>query len=111
MNTLTPEHVEFIRKQIKALPSDPSQAQIERTAKRLENLTYQPILMIEPPDFLRITKPGLLDFIDRIVASQDETALTEQHLNLLFHQFRFLQRLRQDDPEAWDEISELLEED
>lgn len=111
MNSLTPEHVKFIREQIEALPSDPPQAQIDRTAKRLESLSYQPILMIEPPDFLRITKPGLLDFIDQIVANQDETALTEQHLNLLLHHFRLLQRLRRDDPEAWDEVSELVEED
>ncbi|MFW5802888.1 MAG: hypothetical protein ACOCWJ_03125 [Verrucomicrobiota bacterium] len=111
MKTLTPEHVQTIRDQIKALPDDASNDQIEKTAHRLESITYQPMLIVEPPDFLRITKKRLLAFIDNLVANPGETELTEQHLNLLLHHYQLLQRLRRDEPEAWNDISELMEED
>lgn len=111
MEPLTPEHVETIRSQIEALPDDASDEQIEKTARRLESITYQPMLIVEPPDFLRITKARLLAFIDDLVANPGETELSEQHLNLLLHHYQLLQRLRRDDPEAWDDISELMEED
>lgn len=111
MEPLTPEHVQNIRRQIEALPADASNDQIEKTAHRLESITYQPMLIVEPPDFLRITKDRLLAFIDDLVANPGETELTEQHLNLLLHHYKLLQRLRRDDPDAWDDISELMEED
>ena len=111
MNQLTPEHVQSIRKQIEALPDDAAAEQIEQAAKRLEKIGYQPMLIAAPPDFLRITKTRLLAFINDLVANPGETELTEQHLNLLLHHYRLLQRLRRDEPEAWDEISELMEED
>ena len=111
MDKLTPEHIEYIRNQIKSLPETTSEQQIEETAKRLEKITYQPMLMVEPPDFLRITKEKLLNFVDQLVQDQKCENLTEQHLNLLVHHYELLQRLRNDDPEAWDEISEIMEED
>ena len=111
MNSLSPEYIEIIRKQINDLPDDSSPQKIEETAQHLETITYQPMLMVEPPDFLRITKQGLLSFIDELVANQKGKELTEQHLNLLLHHFKLLQRLRRNEPEAWDEITEVMEED
>ena len=111
MDALTPEYVEKIRQQIKALPEDASTEEMEQAAKRLEKIGYQPMLIVRPPDFLRITKSRLLSFIDELVANTEANKLSEQHLNLLLHHYRLLQRLRSDDPEAWDEISELMEED
>lgn len=111
MNPLTPEHVQAIREQIGALPEDVSQEQIERTAQRLEGICYEPVLTREPPDYLRITKERLLSFVNELANASGEEEATEQDLNLLLHQYQFLQRLRQDDPTAWDEISELWEDD
>ena len=111
MDQLTPQHAQAIRQQIEALPEDATSEQIEQAAQRLEKLDYQPMLIVEPPDFLRITKDRLLAFIDDLTANPGEKQLTEPHLNLLLHQYKLLQRLRRDDPEAWDQISELMEED
>jgi len=46
-----------------------------------------------------------------LAAASGERKATEQDLNLLLHQYQFRGRLRRNDPDAWDEISELWEED
>jgi len=111
MNSLTTEYINSIRKEIEALPEDSPPEKIEETARQLETISYQPMLIIEPLNFLRITKKGLLSFIDEQVAEQQEKELSEQHLSLLLHHFKLLQRLRRNEPEAWDEITEVMEED
>lgn len=111
MNPLTPEHVQSIRNALESLPDDVSDDRIEQTAARLEKISYEPLLIRRPPDFLRITRDRLLAFIQELATASGEGQATEQDLNLLLHQFRFLQRLRRNDPDAWDEISELWEED
>jgi hypothetical protein len=111
MNPLTPEHVQSVCKALESLPDDVSDDRIEQTAARLEKISYEPLLIRRPPGFLRITRDRLLAFIHELATASGEGQATEQDLNLLLHQFRFLQRLRQNDPEAWDEISELWEED
>lgn len=111
MHALTPEHVQTTRQAINALPDDVSRREIEQTAERLKRDSYEPLLIRKPPNFLYITKERLLAFIDELAAISDEEEVTQEDLNLLVHQYRFLQRLRRDEPEAWDEISELWEED
>ena len=111
MNPLTPEHVQAIRKEIVSLPDDVSSEQIEQTAQRLERVCYEPFLIRQPPDFLRVTKDRLLTFIEELTADSDVEATAQEDLSLLLHQYRFLLRLRRDDPDAWDEISEVWEED
>ncbi len=109
MSSLNSEEIALIKQQIESLPEDADSETIEKTAHHLEKINYQPTLMAEPPDFLRITKDELLSFIDNQLV--DKEALTEQSLSLLLHHYRLLQRLRNDDPEAWDEVSEVTEED
>lgn len=111
MNPLTPEYVDAIREAIESLPDDVQSRQIEQTDRRLESVCYQPFLIREPPDFLRITRDRLLAFIDELTRGAGEQQATEQDLNLLLHQYKFLHRLRLDDPDAWDEITELWQED
>lgn len=111
MDTLTTEHTQSIRKEIEALPGDSSSAEIEQAARQLEGDCYEPLLIHKPANFLRITKDGLLSFIDELAVQAKSEEITEQDLNLLLHQYRFLQRLRKNDPEAWDEVTELWEED
>jgi hypothetical protein len=109
MDKLTTEYAEKIIRKIESLPDDSPSEQIEQTAERLEAKSYQPILLAEPPDFLRITKGALLEFIRDLLSRQDD--LTQQHLNMLLYQYRLLQNLRRDVPEAWDEINELMDDD
>jgi hypothetical protein len=111
VNPLTQEHVDAIRARIRALPADASADQIEQAAHRLHNASYEPVLIHEPPDFLHITKERLLAYIEQLAHKQAEEQVAEQDLNLLVHQFSLLQRLRRDDPDAWDEIAELWQED
>jgi hypothetical protein len=104
-------HADAIQQQIKALPDDVDADQIEQTANRLKRFCYEPLLTRIPEDFLHITKGHLLSFIDDLVEAQDKHPVSEQDLNLLLHQYRFLQNLRRDNPETWDEISEVWEDD
>ena len=108
MNALTPEYTQTILEKIDALPADISSAQIEETARELEAMNYQPMLLNDVPDFLRITKSRLVDFITDLA---DRPGMTEQHLSLLFYHYALLQRLRRNEAEAWDEVNELMEDD
>lgn len=109
MDKLTSQYTDKICEDIQALPDDASADQIQQAAERLDAMNYQPILLIEPEDFLHITKDQLISFIRE--KAQNNNELTEQHLNLLVYQYRLLQRLRRDEPEAWDEVNELMEDD
>lgn len=111
MNALTPEHLKTIRTAIRSLPEDASQEAIEQTAHRLEQICYEPLLIRKPSDYLHITKKGLLAFIDDITSDSSGQEVTEQDVSLLLHQYQILQKLRQNDPDMWDEITELWEED
>ena len=97
---------------------------IEKTAGRLEDYRYSPILLIPVDNFLRLTKEDLIAEMKRTVElsesemrdrgftnGADLTTKKDQQLNLLTHHFALLSRLRDDEPEAWDEVSELFEDD
>jgi hypothetical protein len=97
---------------------------IESTAKRLEDYRYSPILLIPVDNFIRLTREELIDEMKRTVDlseaemrdlgftdGADLTTKKDQQLNLLVHHFSLLSRLRNDEPEAWDEVEELYEDD
>jgi hypothetical protein len=109
MNALTADYTDQICKEIESLPEDADQSRINETLQRLQAMNYQPILLVDAPGFLTMTRAGLLEFIRNLVKEKNE--LTEQHLSLLVYHYRLLQRLRRDEPEAWDEINELMEDD
>ncbi|MDK2857274.1 MAG: hypothetical protein PWQ29_509 [Verrucomicrobiota bacterium] len=109
MNALTADYTDQICKEIESLPEDADQSRIDETFQRLQAMNYQPILLVDAPGFLTMTRAGLLEFIRNLVKEQN--GLTEQHLSLLVYHYRLLQRLRRDEPEAWDEINELMEDD
>lgn len=109
MKPLTPEYTAQIQQQLQELPPDAAEATISETADRLAAMNWQPTLLADPPDFKTLTKDKLKAFIKQLTASSKD--LTEQHLSLLLYHYRLLQRLRNDEPEAWDEINELMEDD
>lgn len=109
MKPLTPEYTAQVLQQLQELPPDAADAAIAETADRLKAMNWQPTLLADPTDFLTLTKDKLKTFIEQLTA--DGNDLTEQHLSLLLYHYRLLQRLRNDEPEAWDEINELMEDD
>lgn len=109
MKALTPEYTQQVLQQIQDLPPDAEVTAIEQTAEQLKAMNWQPILLTDLPDFVRFTKEKLLVFIEQLTANKQD--LTEQHLSLLLYHYRLLQRLRNDESEAWDEINELVEDD
>ena len=94
---------------------------IELTVKRLTTLHFSPTLIFPTDNFLHFSKQDVLKEIDRVVELSAEEAdldpkkdlneLKLEHIGLLVYHFKQLLRLRRDDPEAWDEIGELYEED
>jgi len=108
MNPLTPEYTQKILQQTEALPADSDSAQIAETAGELQAMNYQPMLLNDAPDFLKLTKAGLVQMIVDVAEKPDAT---EQHLSLLLYHYTLLQRLRRNEPEAWDEVNELMEDD
>lgn len=106
------------------LPADSGPELIERTARELESLSYEPLLIIPVKDFLRIGKEEFLHQCRSVLAltdgeladlpvayTQDPERIRQDQLRLLVSQYELLVRLRRDDPEAWDEIHELYEDD
>ena len=111
-------------KVLKAFPEDAPPEKIEETAATLERLNYEPVLLIRTPDFLRMTRRQLEAEIERVNTMGDAEMTDEgfaadanlgefkaKHLQLLIYHFGLLCRLRSDEPEAWDTINELYEDD
>ncbi|MBL7016738.1 MAG: hypothetical protein ISR84_04185 [Kiritimatiellales bacterium] len=110
MKPLTPEYTQVVLHKIEALPPDAPPEQIEQTAAALQAMNYQPTLLNDAPDFFHMTRSGLVQLIVDLTGTPGNE-LTEQHLSLLFYHYALLQRLRRNEPEAWDEVNELMEDD
>lgn len=102
------DYITRIKKDVNRLPKDVDTAKIEATADELEHLNYSPELIIEAPDFLKATHKSLITLIDRAVEVKKDK-LTKEALGEILYQYQLLHRLREDDPEAWDEINEMVE--
>lgn len=109
MNALTDQTIQNVLQELHTL-DDASAEQIAQTAEQLEAMSYEPILLTDTPDFLRMTSEDLSAHVQDLV-SNHRNELTEQHLSLLVYHFKLLRRLRRDEPEAWDEVNELMEDD
>lgn len=106
------------------LPEDPGPGVIDRTARELESFSYEPILIIPVEGFLRMGKGDFIGQCYSVLAlsdddvahlpvayTQDPDRIRQDQLRLLISQFDLLVRLRRDEPEAWDEVHELYEDD
>ena len=109
MKPNTPEYTQEILHKIETMPPDADPAEIEETAKELQAMNYQPTLLNDVPDFFHMTKSSLVQLIVDLTGKPD--GLTEQHLSLLLYHYSLLQRLRNNEAEAWDEVNELTEDD
>jgi len=97
---------------------------IEKTARDLEKKGYEPPVFLPVKGFLRFRVKDIHNELDRIASldpkeveeiklaretSPDE--LKKRDIDILTSQFLLLERLRAGEPEAWDEIHELYEDD
>lgn len=87
-------------------------------------MSYSPVLLIPTPGFLRMKAKEIEQESERVralsaeelvqagmPANEDAEAYKANHLRLLDYHYRLLARLRLDEPEAWDEVNELYEDD
>ncbi|MFO7780423.1 MAG: hypothetical protein R6W94_02220 [Spirochaetia bacterium] len=108
---------------VEQLPSY-SPKTIEATAQRLEKIGYSPMLIMPVENVSRFTKDDMIREMKRTVSLDKSNmaalgfteeshldAKKAQQLNLLRYLFALLSRLRSDDPEAWNEVSELYQDD
>ena len=115
---------EMILEQLEGLPEDVSRERIETVARDLERISYSPSFIIEVDGFLRMGKQELLETARGLCAlpderilklglhySDDASRIRGDQLKILLYQYRLLCGLRADEPEAWDEIHELYEDD
>lgn len=106
MNTLNE-----IRKEASELPDDHDDKSIQSTANDLLGMKYTPTLIFETPGFHNMKKGDILSEIDRIESMDEKTEQKITHLKLLIYHYKLLIRLRNNEPEAWDEVNELYEDD
>jgi len=99
-----------------AFPAEEAKA-VENTAADLARYHYEPVLLESVPNFTMLGREKLLSELAklkvRVREGSDDQALTmiAKQASLLMYHYRLLIRLRGNDPEAWDEISALYEDD
>ncbi len=115
--------MKFTREMFEQVSPDAQAERIEKTARDLEQKSYEPMLLIEAPGFLRWKREDLLNEYDRLLAlEEDDDAvmsiddmyldeIVERQLGLLLYHYELLCELREGDAEAWDQIHELFEDD
>ncbi|MDA3957819.1 hypothetical protein [Oceanispirochaeta sp.] len=95
---------------------------IKKTADELKGLKYNPILLTDFDDFLSVDSSRFFPELGKILNSpevsdeylpQGETreSFREKKARILLYHYKLLNRLRRGEPEAWDEINELMEDD
>ncbi|HBG20650.1 MAG TPA: hypothetical protein DDY32_15635 [Desulfobulbaceae bacterium] len=118
------DKVKQFKVEVSGFLDEVSQEVIEKTAVRLEGLNYSPPVIIPIDKFLRLTKKGLQDEIDRILAMPDREAcalapnepmkcqdLRLQFISVQIFYYKKLMLLRQGDIETWEEVDELYVHD
>lgn len=103
-------YLNSIIEEISTLPEDVCKEKIASTKSELEGYNYSPMLTLEVPNFFFATKEDILNFISGI--SQEKMhELKKEDLSLIVYHYKLLQKLRCNDPESWDHITELMDED
>ena len=100
------------------------EANVEATVRRLQAMNWRPEFLLDVPDFARISRDRLIAELESLLAMDDEevrrrfsgTTLDPRRARrtqagLLVNAAELLWRLRSDEPEAWDHLNELYEDD
>ena len=107
---LNTENIRDLMKELNGLPEDSCKDTITSTRKELEGYNYSPLLTIDVPDFLSATRDDIVSFITRTVETHADE-VDPSDLSLIVYHYRLLQKLRCSDPESWDHVTELMDED
>jgi hypothetical protein len=115
--------VQELNKKLEQLPIDSSDEKIEQTLGILKGYNYDPILILDAPDFLKWKNEDLvkefkrLDSLDKKdpqlsgVKDLEPLEVVAKQKELLLYHYQLLGRLREGDSEAWDIVYELYEDD
>lgn len=105
------------------LSEDASSDEIRTTGRDLENLHYEPFLLIDAPNFIYWKKEDMINEYHRLINidegdesishldDMDKEDVVEQQLGMLLYYYEILTELRKGDAEAWDLVHELYEDD
>ncbi len=123
MKTLE-EHAKMKISEVKKKAKSWNRETIDRVAEDLERYGYDPGIFFPVPDFASYGVEEMIEQIHSILSMDDEEieglAIAEERsvaevkriaIDMLIGQFYLLERLRAGEPEAWDEIHELYEDD
>ena len=113
-----------ITEKFAGLPEDAAPEAIERTAAELRMQNFSPNLLVETPGFTSMTRAEVTAEAVRVNELPDDRlppfnpdsfegadAFRQRQVELLHYYFELLTRLRRDEPEAWDFVHELYEDD
>jgi len=103
-------YLKELLREVISLPDDAEQDAIDQTKRELEGYNWSPMLTVDIPDFTSATKPDLIRFLKDLTTEQLKE-MNPEDLSLLVYHFKLLQKLRRNEPESWDYITELMVED
>jgi len=118
------KRISELRNELAAVAAVDDTETIDQTARELEGYHYEPTLVFDSPGFIRLDSAAAAREFERIVNlgadeardrgakdTDDADRLIRQHLSLFVYHYRLLQRLRRGEAEAWDDVTEVQEED
>jgi len=111
-----------LEKELKDLVIVDEPEKIRQTAEVLKGMNYSPIILTDFDGFLSVNSSRFFPGLEQVLNAPDvkestlppgETQESFRHkkASLLLYHYKLLNRLRRDEPEAWDEINELMEDD
>ncbi len=111
-----------LEKALKDLVITDDPEKIARTTDILERMKYRPILLSDFKDFISADSKRFFPELEKVLNSpdvddsqlpegDDQESFRKKKASLLLYHYKLLNRLRRDEPEAWDEINELMEDD
>ena len=115
---------EEILQKIAALPGDADEDAIRKTAEELEMINFTPTLLIDTPGLFYMKKADILSAMYQLMCLPsselpefnpksfiDAEDFRNRQIDLLYFSYELLTRLRRSEPEAWDYVHELYEDD
>jgi len=106
------------------LSNDADEKDIKRTARDLQKFNWEPLLLLDAPNFIFWKKEDMINEFNRLTHLKDDDELfshladdadvddiIEKQLGMLIYYYEILCELRLGDAEAWDLVHELYEDD
>jgi len=111
-----------LEKELKDLVIVDDPEKIRQTADILKKMNYSPIILTDFDGFLSVNSADFFPGLEKVLNSPDvdasalprgetQESFRSKKASLLLYHYRLLNRLRRGEPEAWDEINELMEDD